>query len=158
MTTSTSSSTLLGTRGTAVLEVAQSGQRVLAGVVGGVAGGAVFGMLMAVMGMLPMIAMMVGSDVAAVGFGIHMMISIVIGLGLTVLFGNLLLTGYLRGLIVGMVYGAVWWVLGPLVIMPMMMGMPLFTVDSTALFSLMGHVIYGGILGVVAVAVLARRR
>lgn len=105
-----------------------------------------------------MIAMMVGSDVAAVGFGIHMMISIVIGLGLTVLFGNLLLTGYLRGLIVGMVYGAVWWVLGPLVIMPMMMGMPLFTVDSTALFSLMGHVIYGGILGVVAVAVLARRR
>tara|TARA_R100000365_G_C2741148_1_gene69848 strand:- start:1131 stop:1592 length:462 start_codon:yes stop_codon:yes gene_type:complete len=153
MTTSTSSSTLLGTRGTATFW-----QRVLAGVVGGVAGGAVFGMLMAVMGMLPMIAMMVGSDVAAVGFGIHMMISIVIGLGLTVLFGNLLLTGYLRGLIVGMVYGAVWWVLGPLVIMPMMMGMPLFTVDSTALFSLMGHVIYGGILGVVAVAVLARRR
>ena len=118
MTTSTSSSTLLGTRGTATFW-----QRVLAGVVGGVAGGAVFGMLMAVMGMLPMIAMMVGSDVAAVGFGIHMMISIVIGLGLTVLFGNLLLTGYLRGLIVGMVYGAVWWVLGPLVIMPMMMGM-----------------------------------
>ena len=153
MTTSTSSSTLLGTRGTATFW-----QRVLAGVVGGVAGGAVFGMLMAVMGMLPMIAMMVGSDVAAVGFGIHMMISIVIGLGLTVLFGNLLLTGYLRGLIVGMVYGAVWWVLGPLVIMPVMMGMPLFTVDSTALFSLMGHVIYGGILGVVAVAVLARRR
>ena len=153
MTTSTSSSTLLGTRGTATFW-----QRVLAGVVGGVAGGAVFGMLMAVMGMLPMIAMMVGSDVAAVGFGIHMMISIVIGLGLTVLFGNLLLTGYLRGLIVGMVYGAVWWVLGPLVIMPMMMGMPLFTVDSTALFSLMGHVIYGGILGVVAVAGLARRR
>ena len=153
MTTSTSSSTLLGTRGTATFW-----QRVLAGVVGGVAGGAVFGMLMAVMGMLPMIAMMVGSDVAAVPFGIHMMISIVIGLGLTVLFGNLLLTGYLRGLIVGMVYGAVWWVLGPLVIMPMMMGMPLFTVDSTALFSLMGHVIYGGILGVVAVAVLARRR
>jgi uncharacterized membrane protein YagU involved in acid resistance len=153
MTTSTSSSTLLGTRGTATFW-----QRVLAGVVGGVAGGLVFGMLMAVMGMLPMIAMMVGSDVAAVGFGIHMMISIVIGLGLTVLFGNLLLTGYLRGLIVGMVYGAIWWVLGPLVIMPMMMGMPLFTVDSTALFSLMGHVIYGGILGVVAVAVLSRRR
>ena len=153
MTTSTSSSTLLGTRGTATFW-----QRVLAGVVGGVAGGAVFGMLMAVMGMLPMIAMMVGSDVAAGGVGIHMKISIVIGLGLTVLFGNLLLTGYLRGLIVGMVYGAVWWVLGPLVIMPMMMGMPLFTVDSTALFSLMGHVIYGGILGVVAVAVLARRR
>lgn len=153
MTTSTSSSTLLGTRGTATFW-----QRVLAGVVGGVAGGLVFGMLMAVMGMLPMIAMMVGSDVAAVGFGIHMMISIVIGLGLTVLFGNLLLTGYLRGLIVGMVYGAIWWVLGPLVIMPTMMGMPLFTIDSTALFSLMGHLIYGGILGVVAVAVLARRR
>ncbi|HAQ59072.1 MAG TPA: hypothetical protein DCR63_00830 [Microbacterium sp.] len=115
-------------------------------------------MLMAVMGMLPTVAMMVGSDVAAVGFGIHMMISIGIGLGLTVLFGNLLLTTYVRGLLVGMVYGAIWWVLGPLVIMPLMMGMPLFAIDTTALFSFMGHIVYGGILGVVAVAILSRRR
>ncbi|WP_241977825.1 hypothetical protein [Cryobacterium cheniae] len=52
---------------------------------GGLAGGAVFGMLM---GMLPMLASMVGSSSALVGFWLHLIISIMIGSGLTVLFGN----------------------------------------------------------------------
>ncbi|MBG6240184.1 putative membrane protein YagU involved in acid resistance [Mycetocola sp. CAN_C7] len=133
-------------------------RRIVAGVVGGLAGGLIFGILMAMMGMLPMIASMVGSDSAALGFGIHLMISIGIGLGLTVLFGNWLLTSYPRGLVVGLVYGAVWWVLGPLIMMPLMLGMPLFVVDSTALLSLVGHLIYGAILGTVAVMILAKRR
>ncbi|QNE14479.1 hypothetical protein [Pseudarthrobacter sp. NBSH8] len=133
------------------------GRRVLAGVAGGIAGGIVFGMLMAVMGMLPVIASMVGSTSAVIGFGVHLMISVMIGLGLTVLFGNRFLTGYGRGALVGLGYGAIWWVLGPLMIMPAMMGMPLFAIDLTALMSLMGHMIYGVILGVVAVRVLKSR-
>ncbi|WP_226759765.1 hypothetical protein, partial [Arthrobacter sp. SO3] len=102
------------------------GRRVMAGVSGGIAGGIVFGILMAMMGMLPVIASMVGSNSAVVGFGVHLMISVAIGLGLTVLFGNRLLTGYGRGALVGLGYGAIWWVLGPLMIMPVMMGMPVF--------------------------------
>ena len=78
------------------------GRRILAGVIGGLAGGVVFGMLMAIMGMLPVIASMVGSTSPGVGFAMHLMISIVIGLGLTVLFGNRLLTGYGRGVLVGL--------------------------------------------------------
>ncbi|WP_448811827.1 hypothetical protein [Agromyces bauzanensis] len=152
-TTSTTRTHVTRARGTATFW-----RRVIAGVVGGVAGGIVFGMLMAMMGTLPMIAGMVGSDSPVVGFAVHIMISIMIGLGLTVLFGNLLLTGYVRGLLVGMVYGAIWWVLGPLVAMPVMFGMPPFTFDATTLPSLMGHLVYGGILGVVAVAILSRRR
>ena len=155
-TSSRASSAASGT--TSTRDPAPFWTRALAGVVGGFAGGLVFGMLMAVMGMLPMVAMLVGSESAWIGFGIHMTISIAIGLGLTVLFGNVLLTSYLRGLLVGMVYGAIWWVLGPLLIMPLMVGMPVFTVDTTALFSLMGHIVYGGVLGVVAVAILSRRR
>jgi len=85
------------------------------------------------------------------------MISIGIGLGLTVLLGNRLLTGYGRGALVGLAYGAIWWVLGPLVMMPLMLGMPLFTVDMTSVFSLMGHLIYGAILGLTAVRVLKGR-
>ncbi|WP_248305665.1 hypothetical protein [Agromyces sp. H66] len=156
MSTTTSSTThgRTATAGT----TAAFGRRVAAGAIGGVAGGIVFGMLMAMMGTLPMIAGMVGSDSPFVGFAVHLMISIMIGLGLTVLFGNLLLTTYVRGLLVGMAYGAIWWVLGPLVAMPMMFGMPPFTFDATTLPSLMGHVLYGGILGVVAVATLVRRR
>ena len=137
---------------------AHPGRRALAGLIGGVAGGLVFGILMAMMGMLPMIASMVGSNSAVVGFGIHIMLSILIGMGLTILFGNRLLTTYPRGLIVGMVYGAIWWVLGPLLVMPMMFGMPPFSFDSTTLPSLMGHLIYGAILGIVAVRIIAKRR
>ncbi|CAO1651334.1 MULTISPECIES: hypothetical protein [unclassified Salinibacterium] len=134
------------------------GRRILAGVVGGVAGGVVFGMMMAMMGMLPTLAMMVGSESAVVGFLVHLMISIMIGIGLTVLFGNLLLTNYARGAVVGFVYGAIWWVLGPLMMMPLMLGGALFAIDTAALLSLMGHMIFGVILGLVAVRVLASRR
>ncbi len=133
------------------------GRRILAGVIGGLAGGVVFGMLMAVMGLLPMLASIVGSGSPWVGFAMHLMISIVIGLGLTVLFGNRLLTGYGRGVLVGLAYGALWWVLGPLVMMPLMLGMPLFSVDMTSVFSLMGHLIYGAILGLTAVRVFKGR-
>ncbi|HEY1154722.1 MAG TPA: hypothetical protein VGE95_00270 [Arthrobacter sp.] len=129
------------------------GRRITAGVTGGIAGGLIFGVLMAMMGMLPMIASMVGSNSALVGFGIHMVISILIGVGLTVPFAGLLTT-YGRGTLIGMAYGAFWWVLGPLLIMPMMLGMPLFMVNATAGWSLMGHLIYGIILAVVAVRVL----
>lgn len=109
------------------------------------------------MGMLPVIASMVGSNSAVVGFGVHLMISIVIGLGLTVVFGARLLTSYGRGALVGLAYGAIWWVLGPLVLMPAMMGMALFAINTGALMSLMGHLIYGVILGLVAVRVLKHR-
>ena len=136
---------------------APRGRRISAGVIGGVAGGVVFGMMMAMMGMLPVIASMVGTASPWVGFALHLVISIMIGLGLTVLFGNRLLTGYGRGALVGVAYGAIWWALGPLMMLPLMMGMPLFTVDMPALLSLMGHMIYGAILGLTAVRVLAGR-
>jgi len=134
------------------------GRRALAGLVGGIAGGIAFGALMAAMGMLPMVAAMVGYDSPVIGFLVHILISIMIGLGLTVIFGNLLLTNYARGVAVGAAYGAIWWVLGPLMVMPMMLGMPLFTIDAGALFSLMGHLMYGAILGAVAVGILKHHR
>ncbi|RAX45502.1 hypothetical protein DQ354_09865 [Arthrobacter sp. AQ5-06] len=108
---------------------------------------------MAMMGMLPMIASMVGSDSAVVGFGIHIVISILIGLGLTVPFAGLL-SSYGRAALIGLAYGALWWVLGPLLIMPTMLGMPLFMVDATATWSLMGHLVYGVTLALVAVRIL----
>ncbi len=151
---SASTTATLGTR----THSSTFGRKIAAGVIGGLAGGVVFGMLMAMLGMLTTIASMVGSGSAWVGFGIHLMLSIVFGLGLTVLFGNRLLTGYGRGTLVGVMYGIIWWVLGFLIIMPMMVGAPLFHVDMTALASLMGHMIYGALLGLVATRVLKGRR
>ncbi|WP_251045626.1 hypothetical protein [Arthrobacter sp. ISL-5] len=132
------------------------GRRATAGVTGGIAGGLVFGLLMAMMGMLPMVASLVGLNSAGAGFGIHMVISILIGLGLTVPFAGLL-SSYGKGTLVGLGYGALWWVLGALTIMPAVLGMPLFVIDTMAGMSLMGHLVYGAILALVAVRVLKGR-
>ncbi|MBG6218227.1 F0F1-type ATP synthase assembly protein I [Arthrobacter sp. CAN_A6] len=132
--------------------------RAVAGIVGGLAGGAVFGILMAMMGMLPMIASLVGSTSVGVGLAVHLVISVLIGLALTIPAAGLLSGSLLKSILVGALYGALWWVLGPLLIMPGMMGMPLFTLDGASVTSLMGHVIYGLILGLVAAMITRRRR
>ncbi|MBT2521485.1 hypothetical protein J7E80_10950 [Arthrobacter sp. ISL-28] len=111
---------------------------------------------MAMMGMLPMVASLVGLNSAGAGFGVHMVISVLIGLGLTVHFAGLL-SSYGKGALVGLAYGAFWWILGPLVIMPAILGMPMLTVDVMAGLSLLGHLAYGAILAVVAVRVLKGR-
>jgi len=134
-------------------------QRIIGGVVGGVVGGLVFGAMMAVMGMLPMVAMVVGSGSAAVGFLYHMFNSVIIGPVFGLIFGSLSHT-YGQGAVWGLLYGAIWWVLGPLVLMPLMLGMGLqFGMAFTApmLMSLLGHLIYGVLTGLVYVAYVRLR-
>jgi hypothetical protein len=130
------------------------------GVIGGLAGGVVFGMMMAMMGALPMIGRMVGHPSAPAGFAVHMMISAGIGASFAVLFGRIV-NGARSGLLAGMSYGGVWWVLGPLLLMPWMMGMGFganlnVAAATAALPSLMGHLVFGVVLGLVH-ARLARR-
>jgi len=60
--------------------------------------------------------------------------------------------------LIGLGYGLVWWVLGPLVIMPARLGMGLFMFNKTTWQSLMGHLIYGLVLGVVYVLTRPRLR
>ncbi|GGM18043.1 hypothetical protein [Deinococcus aerophilus] len=129
-----------------------------AGVLGGLAGGLVFGMMMALMGMLPMIAGLVGSSSALVGFLVHLVISALIGLGFAVVLGGRV-HSYSSGAVLGTLYGALWWVLGPLLLMPLMMGMgPQFAsaLSSPNLMSLLGHLIFGVLLGTTFAALTAR--
>ena len=120
------------------------------GVYGGLAGGVVFGALMAMMGMLPMVGNMVGVPSAWIGFFVHLLISVTIGGTYAVL----LTAGDLRGGVgSGLAYGFAWWILGPLTLMPFFMGMGLgvnwnVAAMGQALPSLMGHLIFGAILGV----------
>ncbi len=131
------------------------------GVYGGLAGGVVFGAMMGMMGMLPMIGQMVGYPNAAVGFAVHMVNSAIIGAGFAVVFSQAA-KSLGTGISSGLLYGGIWWLLGPLTLMPLFMGMG-FGVNWNAsaavamLPSLVGHLMYGTILGAVFALSGARR-
>ncbi len=127
----------------------------LRGIVGGLAGGLVFGVLMQMMDMIPMVASLVGSDSVAVGWLVHLAISAFIGatFGVLTRARSLPLVAQVGA---GAAYGMVWWLLGALVLMPARLGMPLFQLDAMAWKSLMGHVMFGMVLALGS-AMLARR-
>lgn len=131
--------------------------RLLAGVVGGLAGGLLFGVLMQMMGMISMVAMLVGTEAAAVGWLVHLAISAFIGATFALIFAPVA-KRVVSALFLGMGYGVVWWVLGGLVLMPARLGMPVFQFGAAAWQSLMGHLIYGLLLGLVYALVLPRLR
>ncbi|MEN4011417.1 MAG: hypothetical protein AB1453_06005 [Chloroflexota bacterium] len=118
------------------------------GALAGLAGGVVFGILMASLGMLPMVAMLAGQESAAAGFIVHMLISAFIGAvyGVVIVrFPNQVSTALLGGV----VNGIAWWVLGALILMPLMLGMTamVFVIGQAQWMSLLGHLIYGVITG-----------
>ncbi len=123
------------------------------GAYGGVAGGLIFGGMMGVMGMLPIIGSMIGQPTAAVGFVVHMVNSAIIGAGFAIVLGRFV-SGTASGLGAGLAYGGAWWIMGPLTLMPLFMGMG-FGVNWNAaaaaamLPSLVGHLMFGSILGLV---------
>lgn len=121
-----------------------------AGIYGGLIAGLVFGAMMGMMGMLEMVARVVRSDSALVGFFYHLLNSAVIGALFAPLLGRVS-TDKLKGLGFGLFYGVIWWFLGPLILMPLLLGMGTMLSPQgmqMALPSLAGHLIFGGILGV----------
>jgi hypothetical protein len=130
-------------------------QPVLVGALAGIVGGLVFGLLM-VIAMPPMLGM-IGSLVGApnLGWGVHLVFSALIGAGFGLVLGRWV-DGWGAAVGLGLTYGFVWWILGPLLIMPTWLGMgpALATALQTPnLMSLMGHLIYGAVTGLVYQAV-----
>jgi len=132
------------------------------GIIAGLIAGVVFGVMMTVMhaptpdgGSMPMMAMVaqvVKSNSLAVGWLYHLFNSAAIG----ALFGWILgskIGGFGSGAGWGAAWGVLWWVLGGLILMPMFLGMPAFAplqmpmMRPVAFASLMGHVIFGLIMG-----------
>lgn len=133
----------------------------MAGAVAGLFAGFFFGVTMQVMmaptpdgakvPMMALVAQVVGSNSLAVGWLYHLFNSAVIGTIFAWLFGAV--TRLDQALVLGSVYGTLWWVLGGLVLMPLVLGMPAFAplrmepMQPVALGSLMGHIVYGVFLG-----------
>ncbi|MDD2857186.1 MAG: hypothetical protein PHU75_00770 [Candidatus Nanopelagicales bacterium] len=125
----------------------------IGGLAGGILGGMVFGMMMQIMSFMPKIAMLVGSDSVVVGWLAHLAISMALGVAFGVIVAQVR-AGYVGFAVIGVMYGVAWWVLGALLLMPAKLGMPTFQFDAMAWKSLMGHMIFGAILGLVTAAVL----
>ena len=118
------------------------------GIYGGLAGGVLFGFMMGVMGMLPMIGQLVGVPSATIGVLVHLFISAVIGATFAAI---LQWTGWRPGIGIGLAYGLLWWGLGPLTLMPLLLGMGLgvnwnAVAVSQAIPSLIGHLVFGATL------------
>ena len=133
-----------------------------ASVAAGLIGGVVFGMMMHMMtastpdgGQMPIMAMIgqiVGSPTVGVGWVYHLFNSAVIGAIFGWLFGDRV-HGFASALGWGAAYGFVWWIVGGLVLMPILLGMPAFAplmmppMRMVAMGSLVGHLLFGLILG-----------
>jgi uncharacterized membrane protein YagU involved in acid resistance len=74
----------------------------------------------------------------------HLIISAIIGAVYGVIAPRLP-AGWLVAMGTGIVYGVIWWVLGALVLMPLLLGMGdmVFQIGDMQLMSLIGHVIFG---------------
>lgn len=146
-----SSTTSIQTQGSSIATA------IKAGTIAGLGGGLVFGVMMGMMGMLPMVGMLAGQENAVAGFIIHMIISAFIGATFGII-ATRLPAGWAAAIIGGGAYGIVWWVLGALVLMPLMLGMTqmVFVIGGPQWMSLMGHVIFGVVTGILFVPLSQR--
>jgi hypothetical protein len=128
---------------------------IVVGGLAGIVGGWAFGKWMEQVDFYPLIAGLVNSDSAMVGVTLHYVFAIIIGASFGLLFQRDV-RGFGSSLGWGMAYGLLWWFLGPLTILPLWQGQPLdwSYAQGSALFgSLVGHVIYGLIVGLIYAAV-----
>ena len=132
----------------------------LYGAIAGLIGGIVFGMMM--MMMMPGMMEMIGSIITrqpnfALGWVYHLFNSAFIGALFGLIFGRLA-TSYGAGLLWGVIYGFIWWILGPLILMPLLLGMNemIFAINNDTLMSLVGHLMFGVITGLAFVFIRDR--
>lgn len=128
------------------------------GAVASLSGGLLFSLIMAATGFLPKVAQLVGSESPVLGFGVHLVISTLIGMSFGLLF-HYEAPNLGSGVVWGLVYGLAWWFIGPLTLLPLLLRAPLaWTTEAAAaaLPSLIGHLIYGA--ATAAVFMLLERR
>ncbi|MGE0685015.1 MAG: hypothetical protein AB7P69_29400, partial [Candidatus Binatia bacterium] len=115
------------------------------GLVASLVGGVIFSAVMASTGALSRIANLVDSSSPTLGFIVHLLISLPIGVSYGILFQRESPTVG-AGVMWGMLYGLVWWILGPLTFFPILLsGSFSWTTEAAnaALPALIGHLLYG---------------
>ncbi|WP_447007931.1 hypothetical protein ACRAKI_16280 [Saccharothrix isguenensis] len=142
-----------------------SDSRIRNGVSAGLAGGVVFGLMLAGMGMLPLVGMLIGVDNAVVGFLVHLVISAVVG-GLFGVLSGRFADKTVPVFAASALFGVVWWLVGALIVMPLWlsvtadpaMGDMVFVIGTQQWVSLFGHVIFGWTMGATLLAIRGQAR
>ena len=129
-------------------------------VVAGLAGGLVFSLVMYQIGFLPNVADLIGATSSVAGFFVHLVIATLVGVSYGLLFRR---HSYdiSSALGWGVSYGFLWFILGPLTLMPIFLGTsPQWTIEAwaAAFPNLIGHLAYGAGLGVMFYGLEARYR
>lgn len=131
---------------------------ILRGILAGLVGGLLFTLVMIKMGILPMVARLAGYQDFWTGLAVHLVVASLIGISYAALFrGQSVDPGTAMGW--GVSYGVLWWFLGPLTLMPILLGgSPQWSVAAASglLDSLIGHILYGAALGGVVYGLEAR--
>lgn len=128
------------------------------GSIAGLVGGLAFGAAMMELGVLPSVASLVRTDSPVIGFGVHMALAAIVGTGLAMLLRGRWSAG--DALFWGVAYGAFFWFVGPITLMPLILGrLPAWDVAAAqaAYPSLLGHVIWGATAGIALVLINARK-
>ena len=133
---------------TSTLSRQGSNTRVLwTGALAGIIGGIPFGIMMGMMGMMPMIGMLIRVDSALAGVLVHATISAITG-AIYGIFAVRFPLNWRNAILGGLIYGVIWWVLGALILMPALLGMfeMIFVIGQMQWMSLLGHIIFGVVL------------
>lgn len=134
-----------------------SGTDVSNGGLAGALAGLMTGALAAKLEMLPTLAMAVGSRSAVVGGAVHLITAAALGALFAVYLGN---ATHLRDLLTaGLLYGVVWWMVVPLLLIPAWIGEDTsLVVVHFAVLSMAGQAIYGPVTGAIVYALRRRSR
>jgi hypothetical protein len=132
---------------------------IAAGGLAGLIGGGVSAAVLSRLGSLPPTASLVRADAATAGFVLHLVLGIILGAGFGVLVWHQR-PGAGETLFWGIAWGALWWFLGPLTLMSLLLlGFLAWDLHSAqeAFPSLLGYLLYGGLAGL-SLAVIRRDR
>lgn len=132
-----------------------TGARLAAGAFAGLVGGLAFGVLMMLpalagapafdgMGMMTLLASLVGTGHLGILWGLHAVASAFFGLVFATFVSP---TSPRRAALLGLAWGVILWLVNVMLLLPMLAGVP-FGFDASAAYNLLGHLAYGGALGI----------
>jgi len=124
-------------------------QNLLAGAAAGFAGGLVLAWTTHAQGYMSAVAAAAGLHPESAGIALHLVASTLMGLGFAAIF-RYQPYSYAAMISGGMLYGLLWWIVGPLTLQPLLIGMgPTWSIaEAAAAFpSLVGLLLYGGVTG-----------